>query len=74
MKSHLRVRRNEAAKPMRPFTDLEMCYFAALCEGLRIVDLKARQQGRRLFRIEPVPLQLYVAAKGKMIASLNNAQ
>jgi hypothetical protein len=59
---------------MRPFTDLEMCYFAALCEGLRIIDLKARQRRCPIFRIEPVPLQAYVATKGKIIANLNRAK
>lgn len=59
---------------MRPFTELEMCYFAALCEGLRLINVKARERGQRIFRIEPYPLQAYVAAKGKIIANLNHAQ
>ncbi len=55
----------EAATPAT-LSAIESCYFAALIEGLRVIDEKADELGR--VGDYSIALQHYVEAKGKRIA------
>ncbi len=66
--------------PAIEFTELNLCYFAALCGALQVIDDKARSKG--VFRIDPVTghvspslnmpaIERYVAIVGDRIAKAN---
>lgn len=59
-------------------TDMQACYFAALIEGLRVIDRKESERARHSLSARPLrtsandrysaALQVFVQEKGKRIA------
>lgn len=51
-------------------SDKELCYFAALIHGLRLINEKEAEKGIRLHSVDALPLIIYVSKMGDHLYKL----